>query len=170
MVELRASGIVLRFLVLTASDSAAQPEVLTALQQCNAKHLVLTEPAESASKIASSLGIEVRVLPFSNDDDDHDDAPPSADVLAQWRRLVRDVFVKPVEYTLKPCIAVQSLSRRSRGALLVAVALIDAGMKSKTAVDLVRNRRDALTSRQIEFLHSYRRHDLFSDGSSCVVV
>ena len=60
-------------------------------------------------------------------------------------------------------IGVNSISRK----ILVAIALIELGMKYEDAVDLIRKkRRGAINSRQLEFLAKYKRRKYFLKGKN----
>ena len=66
-------------------------------------------------------------------------------------------------FTIKWHIGVNSISRK----ILVAIALIELGMKYEDAVDLIRKkRRGAINSRQLEFLAKYKRRKYFLKGKN----
>ena len=51
--------------------------------------------------------------------------------------------------------------------ILVAIALIELGMKYEDAVDLIRKkRRGAINARQLEFLAKYKRRKYFLKGKN----
>ena len=51
--------------------------------------------------------------------------------------------------------------------MLVAVALVELGMKYEDAVELIRKkRRGAINSRQLEFLAKYKRRKYFLKGKN----
>ena len=60
-------------------------------------------------------------------------------------------------------IAVHCLSGLGRAPVLVAIALIEAGLDPSHAIDLIRrNRQGALNQNQIRFLMEYRRKSVFN--------
>jgi protein tyrosine phosphatase type IVA len=68
-----------------------------------------------------------------------------------------------------PCIAVHCLSGLGRAPVLVAIALIEAGLDPSHTVDLIRrNRQGALNQNQIGFLMGYKRHGVFN--KSCCII
>jgi hypothetical protein len=57
-----------------------------------------------------------------------------------------------------PCIAVHCVAGLGRAPVLVAIALIEAGMDKLDAIELIRRkRRGAFNSRQIQYIDSYKR-------------
>lgn len=57
------------------------------------------------------------------------------------------------------CIAVHCVAGLGRAPVLVAIALIEAGMEPEEAVEFIRQRRKgAINSKQLKFVQSYRPH------------
>ena len=92
-------------------------------------------------------GITVVDYPFE------DGAAPPVDVITRWLRLVIDTFKEDGNN----CIAVHCVAGLGRAPVLVAIALIEYGMKYSDAVEHIRQkRRGAINQRQLEFLEHYR--------------
>ena len=98
-------------------------------------------------------------------------APPS-EILNDWLDLVNLHFFDKgkIKKDMNEPIAVHCLSGLGRAPVLVAIALIEAGLDPSHAIDLIRrNRQGALNQKQINFLMRYRRRGVFSK-SCCVIM
>ncbi|KNE59069.1 hypothetical protein AMAG_03417 [Allomyces macrogynus ATCC 38327] len=87
-------------------------------------------------------------------------APPPARIVSQWLALVAAKFVPKNTKDPPPTgpIAVHCVAGLGRAPVLVAIALIEAGMPNLEAVEYIRSRRrGALNMKQIHFLDSYKR-------------
>ncbi len=62
-----------------------------------------------------------------------DGSPPSPEVVDKWLTLVKSVFASDCE----ACIGVHCVTGLGRAPALVAIALIELGMKYEDAVDMV---------------------------------
>uniref|UniRef100_A0AAY5F2Y9 Protein tyrosine phosphatase type IVA 3 n=1 Tax=Electrophorus electricus TaxID=8005 RepID=A0AAY5F2Y9_ELEEL len=82
-------------------------------------------------------GITVMDWPFD------DGAPPPSKVVEDWSRGC--------------CVAVHCVAGLGRAPVLVALALIESGMKYEDAIQFIRQkRRGAINSKQLTFLEKYR--------------
>lgn len=91
----------------------------------------------------------IRVLDWAFDDGT---APP-ADICDQWFHLLKTRF------TEEPgsCVAVHCVAGLGRAPVLVALALMECGMKYEDAVEFIRTRRrGAINAKQIAYLEKYR--------------
>lgn len=85
------------------------------------------------------------------------------EIVDRWLNIVKKEFTDDPE----TCIGVHCVTGLGRAPVLVAVALIELGMKYEDAVDLIRTkRRGAINSRQLEFLAKYKRRKYFLKGKS----
>ncbi|XP_029096239.1 protein tyrosine phosphatase type IVA 1-like isoform X1 [Monodon monoceros] len=92
-------------------------------------------------------GIHVLDWPFD------DGAPPSNQTVDDWLSLVTINFHEDPGC----CIAVHCVAGLGRGPVLVALALIEGGMKYEDAVQLIRQKqRGAFNSKQLLYLEKYR--------------
>uniref|UniRef100_A0A8C9VRT9 Protein tyrosine phosphatase 4A2b n=1 Tax=Scleropages formosus TaxID=113540 RepID=A0A8C9VRT9_SCLFO len=92
-------------------------------------------------------GIEVLDWPFD------DGAPPPTQIVDDWLNLLK------VKFREEPgcCIAVHCVAGLGRAPVLVALALIECGMKYEDAVQFIRQkRRGAFNSKQLLYLEKYR--------------
>ncbi|XP_065744797.1 protein tyrosine phosphatase type IVA 1 isoform X4 [Phocoena phocoena] len=82
-----------------------------------------------------------------------DGAPPSNQIVDDWLSLVK------IKFREDPgcCIAVHCVAGLGRAPVLVALALIEGGMKYEDAVQFIRQkRRGAFNSKQLLYLEKYR--------------
>ncbi|XP_008702647.1 protein tyrosine phosphatase type IVA 1-like isoform X2 [Ursus maritimus] len=83
----------------------------------------------------------------------HDGSSPSNQIVDDWLSLVN------IKFREEPgcCIAVHCVAGLGRTPVLVAVALIEGGMKNEDAVQFIRQkRRGAFNSKQLLYLEKYR--------------
>lgn len=74
------------------------------------------------------MGIDVEKLVFS------DGGFPDQHIVEEWLKLVRKHF----EQYPRGALAVHCRSGLGRSAILVAIALMESGMKNQEAIDLIR--------------------------------
>ncbi|XP_054619619.1 protein tyrosine phosphatase type IVA 2 isoform X1 [Dunckerocampus dactyliophorus] len=109
-------------------------------------------------------GIQVLDWPFD------DGAPPPTHIVDDWLKLLNTKFREEPGC----CIAVHCVAGLGRAPVLVALALIESGMKYEDAVQFIRQkRRGAFNSKQLLYLEKYRpkMRLRFKDpnGHSCCV-
>lgn len=86
--------------------------------------------------------------------------------------LILQVLKNSIEKDENACVAVHCVSGLGRAPVLVALALIELGMKYEEAVDTIRQkRRGAINSRQLEFLQKYKRRHRLVNGQkkTCIL-
>ncbi|XP_057353650.1 protein tyrosine phosphatase type IVA 3 isoform X1 [Manis pentadactyla] len=92
-------------------------------------------------------GITVVDWPFD------DGAPPPGKVVEDWLSLLKAKFCDDPG----SCVAVHCVAGLGRAPVLVALALIESGMKYEDAIQFIRQkRRGAINSRQLTYLEKYR--------------
>ncbi|XP_076157897.1 protein tyrosine phosphatase type IVA 3 isoform X1 [Alosa pseudoharengus] len=92
-------------------------------------------------------GITVVDWPFD------DGAPPPSKVVEDWLSLLRSRFLDEPGC----CVAVHCVAGLGRAPVLVALALIESGMKYEDAIQFIRQkRRGAINSKQLTYLEKYR--------------
>ncbi|KAF5283457.1 hypothetical protein FQA39_LY04833 [Lamprigera yunnana] len=95
----------------------------------------------------TSLGIEVIDLVYD------DGTFPPVEVVDEWFKLLKKQFQENPE----ACVAVHCVSGLGRAPVLVALALIELGLKYEDAVELIREkRRGAINAKQLGYLEKYR--------------
>ncbi|PWA33701.1 hypothetical protein CCH79_00007503, partial [Gambusia affinis] len=92
-------------------------------------------------------GITVVDWPFD------DGAPPPNKLVDDWLTLLKKKFQEDPGC----CVAVHCVAGLGRAPVLVALALIESGMKYEDAIQLIRQkRRGAINSKQLTYLEKYR--------------
>ncbi|XP_030644963.1 protein tyrosine phosphatase type IVA 3-like isoform X2 [Chanos chanos] len=82
-----------------------------------------------------------------------DGAPPPSKVVEDWLNLLRSRFMEDPGC----CVAVHCVAGLGRAPVLVALALIESGMKYEDAIQFIRQkRRGAINSKQLTYLEKYR--------------
>ncbi|XP_021485035.1 protein tyrosine phosphatase type IVA 2-like isoform X3 [Meriones unguiculatus] len=89
---------------------------------------------------------------FTEDLPYDDGAPPPNEVVYNWLELLKSRFQEEPG----SCVAVHCVSGLGRAPVLVALALIESGMKNEDAVHFIRQkRRGAFNTKQLLFLENY---------------
>ncbi|XP_038135107.1 protein tyrosine phosphatase type IVA 2 isoform X1 [Cyprinodon tularosa] len=108
-------------------------------------------------------GIQVVDWPFD------DGAPPPTQIVDDWLKLLNTKFREQPGC----CVAVHCVAGLGRAPVLVALALIEGGMKYEDAVQFIRQkRRGAFNSKQLLYLEKYRpkmRLRFKENGHNCCV-
>ncbi|XP_063217453.1 PRL-1 phosphatase-like [Bacillus rossius redtenbacheri] len=117
------------------------------LKKHNVKDVVrVCEPSYNTDKLKKE-GINVYDLEFD------DGSPPPDEVINKWFELLRKRFHEAPG----SCIAVHCVAGLGRAPVMVALALIEQGMKYEDAVVFIREkRRGAINAKQLAYLEKYR--------------
>lgn len=151
----------MRFLITEQPQDATLQNYIKILKENGVTHLVCaTDPTYTTQDLIVA-GVHFTELAFP------DGSPPTQEIIDQWLDLLGK------EFTDNPnmCVGVHCVTGLGRAPVLVAVALIELGMKFEDAVDLIRaKRRGAINKKQLEFLSKYKRRKAFlkQKGSCCV--
>ncbi|KAE9549468.1 hypothetical protein FO519_007326 [Halicephalobus sp. NKZ332] len=139
----------MRFLISDRPNDFSLENYAKELEKHNTKAVVrVCEPTYQPS-VLTQHGIDFLDWQFD------DGAPPPKEVIEKWINLVKDCFKVHPDGTAS--IAVHCVAGLGRSPLLVAIALLEAGMSCNDAVEMIRSqRRGALNERQLEFLRSYK--------------
>ncbi|XP_021078089.1 protein tyrosine phosphatase type IVA 2-like isoform X3 [Mus pahari] len=90
---------------------------------------------------------------FTEDLPYNDGDPPPDEIVDNWLDLLKSKFREEPG----SCVAVHCMAGLGRAPVLVALALIECGMKNEDAVHFIRQkRRGAFSSKQLLFLEHYR--------------
>jgi protein tyrosine phosphatase type 4A len=97
-----------------------------------------------------------------------DGTPPPKEIRDKWIQLVKDRFRDDPG----SCIAVHCVAGLGRAPVLVALALMETGMKYEDAVDLIRqHRRGAINQKQLAYLEKYKPlGELKKRDKDCIVM
>jgi len=147
----------MRFLITEQPQDASIGKYIEILRDHRVTHLVCaTDPTYKTEDIEHE-GVRFTSIPFP------DGSPPSAEIVQRWLELLHS------EFKVNPdmCVGVHCVTGLGRAPVLVAVALIELGMKYEDAIELIRKkRRGAINTRQLEFLGKYKRKKFFMKGKS----
>jgi protein tyrosine phosphatase type 4A len=137
----------MRFLITDRPTDQTIRQFIEELNKHKARAVVrVCEPTYAVDALQST-GISVLDWEFS------DGSPPPKEVIDKWLALIKDSFKEHPDQ----CIAVHCVAGLGRAPVLVALALMEAGMKYEDAVDLIRqNRRGAINQKQLNFLEKYK--------------
>uniref|UniRef100_A0A096LVR1 Protein tyrosine phosphatase type IVA 3-like n=1 Tax=Poecilia formosa TaxID=48698 RepID=A0A096LVR1_POEFO len=107
----------------------------------NMRFLITHNPTDS------TLNSFIEDWPFD------DGAPPPNKLVDDWLTLLKKKFQEDPGC----CVAVHCVAGLGRAPVLVALALIESGMKYEDAIQLIRQkRRGAINSKQLTYLEKYR--------------
>lgn len=137
----------MKFLITDRPTEATLDRYIEELNKNNVKEVVrVCKPTYDAHKL-SDVGIQVIDWSYA------DGQSPPVDVLNKWLNLVKARYQKSSD----SCIAVHCVAGLGRAPVLVAIALMELGMKYEDAVSLIRTkRRGAINQNQLNFLEHYR--------------
>lgn len=137
----------LKFLIINNPAQATLAQFIKELKKYNAKTVArCCEPTYSTESLAQE---GIKVVDFCIDDG----AVPDSHIIRDWLNLVAQTFSQDSE----SCIAVHCIAGLGRAPVLVAIALIENGMKYHAAVEFIRaRRRGAINQKQLEFLEKYK--------------
>ncbi|CAH0382859.1 unnamed protein product [Bemisia tabaci] len=148
-----------KFLITDRPNDRNLPNYIAELKKRNVKNLVrVCEPTYKASDL-NAEGINVYDLPYD------DGTSPPSHVIDKWFETLKLA-------NRDTCVAVHCVAGLGRAPVLVAIALIELGMKYEDAVELIRqNRRGAINSKQLQFLEKYRPKSRLKNGhkNSCCI-
>jgi protein tyrosine phosphatase type 4A len=143
----------MRFMVMDAPSDSNLELYLNCMETNNVKHCVrVCEPTYCKEQM-EERGIAVYDWVFPDGE-----APPEL-VISDWLSLVNQVFGSPSSPGQGlGCIATHCVAGLGRAPVLVAIALIEAGMSPLDAVTYIRERRrGAINSKQLRFLEQYKK-------------
>jgi len=137
-----------KFLILDAPTDANVELYVKELKRYNVTHLVRAcDPSYSIDKLTKE-GIEVFDMPFA------DGAFPPDSVIHHWLNVCADAFGGKFQDN---AVGVHCVAGLGRAPCLVAIALVEAGMKYDEAVDFIRQKRKgAINSKQLKTLKTYK--------------
>lgn len=136
-----------KFLIMDAPSDSNLPAYIEELQKHKVTDVVRVCDPSYATDRLDKLGIHVWDWPFGDGD------PPPSHIINDWLNLVQDRFKK----SPGACIATHCVAGLGRAPVLVAVALLEAGLDAEDAVEYIRSkRRGAINSRQLKFLQKYQ--------------
>jgi len=150
-----------RFLIFDAPNDDNLPVYITELKKQNVHNLVRAcDPTYSVDPLRA-VGINVHDMPFT------DGGAPSDDVVDKWLQLLKNTFK---DGDVQETIGVHCVAGLGRAPVLVAIALIEGGMNSLTAVNFIRERRrGSINMKQLQWLKTYKPR-LKKKNTPCIVM
>ncbi|RKP17975.1 N-terminal nucleophile aminohydrolase [Rozella allomycis CSF55] len=147
------------FLIMDAPSDSSLPLYVTELKKCNVKNVVRVCVPTYSTETLEAADIRVHDWAFQ------DGAPPPPAIVSDWLNLVKLCFGKKVnggsnEKHAEPTetIAIHCVAGLGRAPVLVAIALIEAGMSPLDAVSFIRERRrGAINNIQLDYLEKYKK-------------
>ncbi|XP_006897486.1 PREDICTED: protein tyrosine phosphatase type IVA 1-like isoform X1 [Elephantulus edwardii] len=137
----------MRFLITHNSTNATLNKFIEELKKYGVITIVRVCEATYDTVLVEKEGIHVLDWPFD------DGAPLSNKIVDDWLSLVK------IKFREEPgcCIAVHCVAGLGRAPVLVALALIQGGMKYEDAVQFIRQKQGgAFNSKQLLYLEKYR--------------
>ncbi|XP_063112368.1 protein tyrosine phosphatase type IVA 1-like [Cavia porcellus] len=137
----------MRFLITYNPTSATLNRFIEELKKYGVTTIVRVCEATYDPALVEEEGIQVLDWPFD------DGSSPSKQIVDDWLNLVN------IKFHEEPgcCIAVHCVAGLGRTPVLVALALIESGMKNEDAVQFIRQKqRGAFNSKQLLYLEKYR--------------
>lgn len=137
----------MKFLITDRPTDQNIQHYISELKKHNVRDVVrVCEPTYKVEELKSE-GIDVKDLAYD------DGTSPPMEVVEEWFTLLKARFTENPE----SCVAVHCVAGLGRAPVLVALALIELGMKYEDAVELIREkRRGAINAKQLGFLEKYR--------------
>jgi len=144
-------------LVFDAPTDENLAQYISVLTSHNVRNVVRAcDPTYSTEPLRTS-NIAVHEMPFP------DGGVPSRDLIDKWLSLLRNTFT----LVTKEVIGIHCIAGLGRAPLLVALALMEAGMTSSEAVQYVRERRKgSINMKQMQWLALYKPRK----RKSCIVM
>ncbi|XP_071750228.1 PRL-1 phosphatase [Lepeophtheirus salmonis] len=146
----------MRFLITEQPQDATIQNYIKILKEHRVTHLVCATDPTYKTEGFEKAGIAFTEISFA------DGSPPTIEIIDKWLNLLNKEFSEGGE---AKCVGVHCVTGLGRAPVLVAIALVELGMKYEDAVELIRKkRRGAINSRQLEFLAKYKRRKYFLKG------
>uniref|UniRef100_A0A803XUD3 Protein tyrosine phosphatase type IVA 3 n=1 Tax=Meleagris gallopavo TaxID=9103 RepID=A0A803XUD3_MELGA len=137
----------MRFLITHNPTNATLSTFLEDLKKYGATTVVRVCEVTYDKTPLEKDGITVMDWPFD------DGAPPPSKIVEDWLNLLKTKFCEDPGC----CVAVHCVAGLGRAPVLVALALIESGMKYEDAIQFIRQkRRGAINSKQLTYLEKYR--------------
>lgn len=152
----------MKFIIMDRPSDATMPQLVDQLRRCNVTDVIrICEPSYKTN-LLSMAGIAIHDWQFD------DGSPPPQDIIDKWFELLRHRYKESGEVS----VAVHCVAGLGRGPVMVALALLELGMKYEDTVEFIRERRrGAFNQKQLRYLSTYKpRYRLGDKESKCAVI
>lgn len=141
----------LRFLIMDAPKESNLHLYIRECKKYNVAHIVrISEPSYSKDEVQNA-GIELHEMYYP------DGQSPPSEIISRWIKLLSSTFDGLKSKDEIPCIATHCVAGLGRAPVLVAIALIEYGFETISAVTYIRERRrGAINAVQLNYLESYQ--------------
>lgn len=152
----------MKFLIMDRPSDATIPQLIEQFKKCHVKDVIRVCEPSYRTDLLNQAGITVHDWQFD------DGSPPPQDVIDKWFDLIQ----KRHEEDKDACFAVHCIAGLGRGPVMVALALMELGMKYEDTIEFVRaRRRGAFNQKQLKYLSTYKpRNRLKNKRSSCAII
>eukprot|EP01135_Chromosphaera_perkinsii_P005767 Nk52_evm10s360 gene=Nk52_evmTU10s360 len=141
----------MRFIIMDAPSNSNVKAYVTELLKNNVTDVVRVCDPTYNKTVMEQNGINVWDWPFEDGE-----APPTT-IIKDWLELVEQRFYSKGASEKKACIACHCVAGLGRAPVIVALALIEAGLSPEDTIEFIRQkRRGAINSKQIKFLQKYK--------------
>lgn len=142
----------MRFLIMDRPSKANIGQFVEELKKCGVSAVIRVCEPTYDQQLLTKEGISVIDWQFD------DGAAPPRDVVISWLDFLKSTFQENPGAT----VAIHCVAGLGRAPVLVALALIEGGMKYEDAVQYIRQRRrGAINSKQLEYLEKYKPLKMF---------
>jgi len=151
----------MRFLIIDCPTDRTLPQFIETLTNANAQVVVrVCDPTYDAD-VLKKEGILVMDWAFD------DGMAPPPQIIDDWCNLLKERFSESPGC----CVAVHCVAGLGRAPVLVALALMEAGMKCEDAVAFIREkRRGAINQKQLTFLTNYKPRSRLRMKKECAIM
>jgi len=138
-----------KFIIFDAPTESNLDLYLKEMKKQNVSHLARACDPSYPIEALTEAGIKVHELSFP------DGGFPSDAVVDRWLELCKEAFKNAKSESVS--VAVHCVAGLGRAPVLVAIALIEQGLKYDDAVNLIREkRRGAINAKQLKWLKNYK--------------
>lgn len=162
IVKPQAAVITFKNLRFYITDQPSERRIETFVQELKSfdvTDLVRVDGTDYSTDLLQEAGIHVMDLPYD------DGKTPSDAIVDGWFKVLR----RHLAEESSGCVAVHCRAGLGRAPVLVAIALIELGMKYEDAVLLIRHKRPgAINAKQLHYLSKFRRHSRLASKTRCI--
>lgn len=149
----------LKFYISEQPSDAKMMTYVKDLQTHKASYLVRVGGYDYSTDAVEKAGINVVDLPFA------DGSTPDDQIVKSWFKILKQHVLDDAP----GCVAIHCRAGLGRSPVLVAVTLIELGMKYEDAVSLIRaHRPGAINAKQLEYLSKFRQKSRLASKTTCL--